>query len=203
MVRGWYHNLHRSQKVMSLGEVAAVCCSTSLQVKEWLSGKVSANTTRTNEYFVNASEVVSFLVRNSLPIPPLLLPPETVKILFMASNEYEFLDREEQFDVICRYFAEQCNVLVETSMLDKTTDLFSLTFSPDVVVFFLEFLNQPIIDTIVSVSNLHPLKTILLVDDSVKNALPEDLPTFPHQLVVSKVSPLMQLNTQLHRAFDN
>lgn len=202
MVRGWYHNIHRSQKVMSLEEVAALCCSTSLKVKDWLSGKVFANA-RTKEYYVNASEVVSFLVRNSLPIPPLLLPPETLKILFMASNEYEFLDREEQFDVICRYFAEQYNVLVETSMLSKTADLFPLRFSPDVIVFFLEFLNQQIIETIISVSNRQPVKTILLVDDSFRDALHEDLPTLPYQLVASKLSPRMQLNTRLRLAFDN
>ena len=118
MVKGWYHNLHSSQRIMSLEEVTVACCSSAPKVKDWLTGKLSANN-RTNEYSVNASEVVSYLFRNNLPISPLLLTPETIKILFLATNEYEFLDREDQFDVICRYFAEQGNVLVETRALSS------------------------------------------------------------------------------------
>ncbi len=103
---------------MSLEEVTVACCSSAPKVKDWLTDKLSANN-RTNEYSVNASEVVSYLFRNNLPISPLLLTPETIKILFLATNEYEFLDREDQFDVICRYFAEQGNVLVETRALSS------------------------------------------------------------------------------------
>ncbi len=200
-MRGWYRNIKSRQRLLSLQEVAAACGTTSSKVRNWLSDMKLASG-QSDEQFVDASEVISFLVRNSLPVPSLLLPPETRKILFVATHEYEFLDHADQFDVICRYFSEHCNVLVETSTPGKPADLAILTFSPDVVVLFLSSLNQAVANTLFFISNLQPLETILLVDDAIRHSVASDLTVPPRHLVVSSSSPLRQLNYQLHMAFD-
>lgn len=159
-------------------------------------------TDQTNENSVDASRLISFLVKNSMPVPSLLLPPGTKKILCIATHEYEFLEHIDQFDVICRYFSEHCNVLVETSIPGKPADLSILALSPDVVVLFLRSLNQAIANTLFFISNLQPLKTILLVDDAIRHSVASELTVPPRHLVVSNSSPLRQLNHQLHLAFD-
>lgn len=201
-MRGWYRNIQSRKKLLSLHEVAAACGTTSSKMRKWLSNRTPASG-QTPEEPVDASEVISFLVRNSLPVPSLLLPPETRKILFVAAHEYEFLNHAEQFDAICRYFSEHCNVLVETSTPGKPADLAIVTFSPDVVVLILSSLDQAVANTLFFISNLQPLETILLVDDGIKHCLADTLPVLPRHLVASNLSPLKQLDYQLHLAFDS
>jgi hypothetical protein len=202
MIRGWYHNIESEQRFLSIEEAATACSITTQNVRDSLIGK-SSLTALTGKNTVDAAEVISFLIRNGMPVSPSLLPNKTRNILFIAADDFEFQDQGEIFDHICRYFADKYNILVETSILGKSASNAILSFSPDVVVFFLKELNPATINTLYVHSNNRELKVILIINDSVNNTMGTKLDFLHTHLTVNNTLPIEKLTSRLRSAFDN
>ncbi len=202
MVRGWYCNRRHEQRFLSIEEVANACCIDKNKVREWLAGN-HLRRARPGEDLLDAAEVVSFLIRHNIPVSPWLLPAKTEKILFIAATESEFQDQEDKFDLICRYFADSCNILVETAIAGNYADLSILTFSPNVVVIFVREFDEHTANTLNVLSSIPERKTILVVDDLIMREINGGLITLPADLIVGDMVPLEQLNSQLRSVFDN
>jgi hypothetical protein len=202
MVRGWYCNRQHEQRLLSIEEVASACCIDKNKVREWLAGN-HLRRARAGEDLLDAAEVVSFLIRHNIPVSPWLLPVKTEKILFIAANESEFQDQEDKFDLICRFFADSCNILVETAIAGNYADLSILTFSPNVVVIFVREFDEHTASTLNVFSSIPERKTILVVDDLIMKEMHDGLIALPADLIVSDTLPLEQLHSQLHSVFIN
>ncbi len=203
MVRGWYHSSKNGQRLLSIHEIAEACCVSSLEVKQWFGDKIEKPNPAGSEC-VDAAEVVWFLVKNSMPVATSLLPPKTKKILFIAGDEYEFQDKCDKFDRICRFLSNNCNILVETSAAGKAADLCLLTFSPNLVVIFVDSCNQETINTFHLLKNFPEQKMILIIDDSIKSDFERDLGELPApHLIVGNAQPVEELLPQLGHVFDN
>lgn len=203
MIRGWYHDRKNGERLLSLDEIAEACCISKKEVKEWFGNKIQ-RPELTGPGFVDAAEVVWFLVKNSIPVATSLLPPKTRKILFITNDEFEFQDKCEKFDQICRFLSCNYNILVETSTAGRLADLSILTFSPNLVVIFLKSYNQETINTFNLLTNFPEQKTIFFVDDAITSDVERDLSnSVSHHLVFSDAQPVAQLIPQLTMVFDN
>jgi hypothetical protein len=200
MIKGWYYNKQNGQRLLSVEEIASACCVASKTVRDWFVG-YSPNPAQEDHGFLDSGDVISFLVRNSIPVASSLLPPNTRKILIIASDEDAFQERGDTFGSICRFFAETCNILVETSSAGRFADLSVFTFSPDVVVLFLKTYDRATVNTLNLLSSLPEPKTILLLDNTLKIAVEEGFVDLSADLVVSDALPTEQLISQLHSAF--
>lgn len=202
MVRGWYCNRQHEQRLLSIEEIASACCIDKNKVREWIAEN-HLRRARPGEDLLDAAEVVSFLIRHNIPVSPWLLPSKTEKILFIAGNEAEFQDQEDKFDLICRFFADSCNILVETAISGNYADLSILTFSPNVVVIFVREFDEHTANTLNVLSSIPERKTILIVDDLIMREMNGGLIALPADLIVSDTLPLEQLQSQLHSVFVN
>lgn len=203
MIRGWYHSSKNGQRFLTLDEIAEACCVPRQEVKKWFADKLQ-KTAPAGPERVDAAEVVWFLVKNSMPVATLLLPPKTQKILFIANDEYEFQDKCEKFDQICHFLAGNCNILVETSTAGKAADLSLFTFSPNLVVIFVKSCSPATLNTFNLLTNFPEQKMILIIDDSVKNDIERDLGKLvgPH-LIIRDAQPVEEFLPQLRQVFDN
>jgi len=200
MIKGWYYNKQNGHRLLSVEEIATAYCIAGNKVKGWFTGS-STTPTQDDDLLLDAGDVISLLVQSSIPVSSSLLPPNTRKILFIASDEYVFQNCGETFDRICRFFAETCNILVETAFAGRFADLSVFTFSPDIVVFFLKTYDQAAVNTLHLLSCLPEPKTILLVDSILKIAIEEGLVGLPADLVVCEALPKEQLIAELRSSF--
>ncbi|MFT5700699.1 MAG: hypothetical protein ACI8ZB_003584 [Desulforhopalus sp.] len=203
MVRGWYYSSKNGRRLLSIDEIAGACSTSKQEMKKWIAEKLQRSG-KTGLDLVDAAEVVWLLIRNDMPVSPLLLPPRTKKILFIAGDEYVFQDKSDQFDVICRFFASNYNILVETSTAGRSADLNILTFSPHVVLIFHKSYSQDTNKTLNFLSCFPELKAILFVDASSKDIVEKDLGNISEDhLIISDALPTEQLLAQLRSVFDN
>lgn len=199
MIKEWYYNRQNGQRHLSVEEIASACCVASKEVRGWLVG--SSLKTQKEDLVLDSGDIISFLIRNSIPVPSSLLPPNTRKILFIASGEHVFQELVDTVDRICRFFADNSNILVETSSAGRFADLSVFTFSPDIVVIFLKTYDRATVNTLNLLSCLPEPKTILLVDNILKIAVEEGLVGLSADLVVSDALPPDKLISQLRSAF--
>lgn len=178
MIRGWYYDKQHGEKYLTIDEIAAACGITRSIVQGWLSTKI-LKSVRAEAVAVGAWEIVSFLIRHSMPVPVSLLPPKTEKALFIANEECQFQDRSDLFDQICRYFSENCNLLVETAIAGKFADMCLFTFSPHLVVFLIQECTKKSANTLDLLSNFPEIKTVLIASHSVKKELLLRVEKFP------------------------
>lgn len=202
MVRGWYCNRQHERRLLSIEEIASACCIDKNKVREWLAGN-HLRRARAGEDLLDAAEVVSFLIRHSIPVSPWLLPAKTEKILFIAASESEFQDQEDKFDLICRFFADSSNILVETAIAGNYADLSILTFAPNVVVIFVREFDEHTANTLNVLSSIPERRTILVVDDSIMEEINGGLIDLPADLIVSDLLSCEQLHSQLGSVFGN
>ncbi|MBU1564183.1 MAG: hypothetical protein KJ630_00975 [Proteobacteria bacterium] len=202
MIRGWYHSSKNGKRLLSIDEIAGACCTSSQEVKKWIADKIQ-KPGKTGPDFVDAAEVVWFLVRNGMPVSALLLPPKTKKILFIANDEYVFQDKCDQVDIICRFFASHYNILVETSTAGRFADLNILTFSPDWVIIFHKSYSKNTIKTLNLLARFPEQKAILFVDNLCKDRVEQELGNILADLIVSDALPTEQLLVQLRSVLDN
>jgi hypothetical protein len=200
MTRGWYHNRQNGQRFLTIEEIAGACCISDGEVKGWLTDD-HLRRARKGEELLDAAEVISFLIRHSMPVSPWLLPPKTKKILFIAADEGDFQDQGERFDQICRILAGSFNILVETSLAGKYADLSIFTFSPNVIVIFIKEYDEHTANTLNFLSSIPERKTILLVDNGTKKAVDDGLMTLPADLIAGEALPVEQLRAELQSVF--
>jgi len=206
MIKGWYYNAFHGQRQVSIDEIATACCVPGKTVRDWFHQRAAepAGTAGSkDERLFDAGEVVAFLVRNSLPVPPSLLPPNTRKILYISSEELAFLDNRNTFDHICRFFSETSNILVETSLAGRFADLSVFTFAPDLVVLFLKNYDQVTVNTLNLLANLPEPRTILLLDNSLNIAVEEGFVDLSADLVMNYALPPELITDRLCRVFRN
>ncbi|GAB6192516.1 hypothetical protein JCM39068_22650 [Desulfocastanea catecholica] len=202
MISGWYHSEKNGQRLLTSEEVATACCITNDEVKKWLEDN-HLKRARPGEDLVDSAEVISFLIRHNMPVSPWLLPPQTKKILFIAADEGQFQDQSDTFDHICRFFAESCNILVETSLAGKYADLCIFTFCPNIVVMFIRECSEYTETTLNFLSSIPEQQTILIVDELLWKAKVDGLLTLPAHLIVSENLPVASLRSQLQSVFVN
>ena len=203
MIRGWYHSRKNGQRSLTIDEIAEVCCISNQEVRKWFADKIQKSESAGAD-LIDAAEVVWFLVKNNMPVPASLLPPKTRKILFIANDEYEFQDKCEKFDQICRFLGTDCNILVETSTAGKLADLSLLTFLPNLVVIFLKTYSHEFVTTFNLLKNFPEQRMILFVDDSMRGNIQSDLGKLSSQhLIVGDAQPVEELLPQLRVVFDN
>ena len=200
MIKGWYYNKKNGQRLLSIEEIATACCIAGNKAKEWFTDQL-VNLAQNDDLLVDAGHVINILVQNSIPVAPSLFPPNTKKILCIASDEYALENCGEIFDRICRFFAETSNILVETSLAGRFADLSVFTFSPDIVVLFLNTYDQTAVNTLNLLSCLPEPKTILLVDNILKIAVEEGLVDLSADLVLCEALPRDQLIAELRSSF--
>lgn len=203
MVKGWYHTRNDGQRLLTIDEIAEACCVAHVEVKQWFAGRISQSDPAAPEY-VDAAEVVWFMVKNCMPVATSLLPPNTRKVLFIASDKYQFQDKCNTFDQICRFLSRECNILVETTAPGRAADLCLLTFSPNLVVIFVDSCNRETINTFHLLKNFPEQKIILIIDDCMKSDVERDLGNFPapHRIVRNALR-IEELLPQLAHVFDN
>jgi hypothetical protein len=201
-MRKWYHNEKNGQRFLTIEEIATACCVTNDKVKEWLEGN-HLKRAWPGEDLLDSAELISFLIRHNMPVSPWLLPPQTKKILFITSDEDEFQDQSATFDHICRFFADSCNILVETSLAGRYADLCVFTFCPNIVVMFIKEFSVHTETTLNFISSIPEQRTILIVDDLLWKAKIDGLITLPAHLIVSENMPVADLLSQLQSVFVN
>lgn len=156
------------------------------------------------DYFVEALDIVSFFVKNGIPVSTFLLPPKTKKILFIARDECDFQDNADKFDQICRFFSDHFNVLVETSTAGKYANLSLLAFSPNLVVIFVKTFDQASVNTLRTLSVIPEQKSLLFVEDSIKSRVERQLKDLAcHSFIVANSVPIEDTIPRLRRIFDN
>lgn len=202
MISGWYHSVKNGQRLLTIEEIATACCITNDEVQKWLEDN-HLQRARPGQDLFDSAEVISFLIRNNMPVSPWLLPPQTKKILFIASDEGEFQEQSDTFDHICRFFAESCNILVETSLAGKYADLCIFTFCPNIVVMFTKEYSEHTETTLNFLASIPEQKTILIVGELLWKAKVDGLLTLPAHLIVSENLPVASLRSQLQSVFVN
>jgi len=75
MLNGWYYHKKNGQRLLPVKAIAADCGCEVNEVEEWFAGKILHSALADGDA-VDAGEVVSFLVRNSMPVYSSLLPPQ-------------------------------------------------------------------------------------------------------------------------------
>ncbi|MGW8193952.1 MAG: hypothetical protein ACWGOX_06765 [Desulforhopalus sp.] len=203
MVRGWYHNRKHGNRLLSINEIAKTCGISVRAVKKWFSGKMSQQDSTFQE-FVEAKDLVSFLVKSGLPVSSLMLPPNTKKILFIAPEESDFQDNADKFDRICRFFSDTYNILAETSIAGKYADLSILTFAPNLVVIFVKDCDPASIKTLHLLSDIPEQKAIFFVKDSIKNDIEHQLLDLAiRTFIVADSQPVEEMLPRLRQMIDN
>lgn len=202
MISKWYHSEKNEQRLLTIEEIANACCITNDKVKEWL-GDNRLKRARPGEDLLDSAEVISFLIRHNMPVSPWLLPPQTKKILFIASEEGELQNQSATLGHICRFFAESCNILVETSLAGKYADLCIFTFCPNIVVMFIKEYSEHTDISLNFLSSIPEQKTILVVDDLLWKAKVDGLITLPARLIVNENVSVASLRSQLQPVFVN
>ncbi len=200
MIEGWYYNKHNGKRLLSVEEIASACFVSPKTVREWFAGYLS-NSTRHDDNVLDSDDVISFLVRNTIPVASSLLPPNTSKILIIGSGEDVFQEHRDTLSTICSFFAESSNILVETSSSGRFADLSVFTFSPDVVVLFLKSYDKATVNTLNLLSSPPEPKTILVLDNPLNIAVEKGNFELSADLVISDALPTDQLISQLLTAF--
>ncbi len=200
MIKEWYYNQENGQRFVSVEEIATACCAANKEVCGWFP-ESSLTQEHKEDISLDSGEVISFLIRNSIPVPSSLLPPNTRKILLIASDEYVFQNCADTINRICRFFAKTCNILVESSTAGRFADLSVFTFSPDVVIIFLKTYDKAAVNTLNLLSCLPEPKTVLLLDNILKIAVDEGFVNLSGDVVVSDALPPDKLISQLHSVF--
>lgn len=196
MVRGLYTTSSSQQRLLSIDEIATACCISSQKVSSWLATNL-LKASQAGGNLVEATEIVSFLAKNGMPVSPALLPPMTRKILFIANDKAALQAKEATIEHICLQFSTLGTVLAEISSAGRQADLTILTFGPSVVVIFLTTYNKSCANTFNLLASIPELKTILFVDQATKQAMDQGQLFLPAHLVISDTLPLDHLDREL------
>jgi hypothetical protein len=201
MIRGLYYNGEKQQRYLTIDEIATACRISPRKVKGWVSQKI-LHSAAVGENLVAEDDVLTFLLQNNMPVVSSLLPPKTGKILFITFSRVELREQKENFDHICKLFAENYNlVLAKSTTLGRPAHLSIMTFEPDVVVVFQKSFNKDLVETLDFLSTMPVLKTILIVDQATKIAVDNGLLSIPADLIVSESLPDKQLTARLSLFF--
>jgi hypothetical protein len=184
MLRGWYYNKNNGQRLLHIEEIAEACCCTARKAEKWFADKLQRSA-HSSTVSVDASEVVAFLVRNSMPVPSTVLPPNTRKILFISADNYTLQNEERRIACILDFFKEKGNLLVENSSAGQFADLTILTFNPNIVVYFLGTHDQTSRATLALLSNFPDLSLLLLVDKATLPDLEDKEILSPKNVIIS------------------
>lgn len=170
MVRGIYYDKYKDHRLLTIEEIAKASHLTQQKVQQLIKSHLLPPATE-DEESVKTCDVLWFLIKNNMLIPPSLLPPGTGKILFITNTEATFLDKEKIIDQICRLFAESCSlVLAESALIGPQADLTILTFCPNVVTIIITDYERKLKTTLDLLASMTTVKTILLVDAATKMA---------------------------------
>ena len=202
MVRGLYSQMQSPARLYSINEIATLCCTSSPKVQNWIDSDL-LKSARNSRSQVEASELISFLLANGLPVPPSILPPRTKKILFVANETETFSKRSNLISQLCHDLAQTGLVLAEVSQTGRTTDLKILRFVPDAVVFFLEIYNRSTMNTFNLLASMPELKTVLIVPEETEKILIQKHAEFSADLILSDRQTTDELSKRFTNLFTN
>ena len=199
MKRLFYHHIQASNRLLSLEEIASACSVSPEKIRGWVSAgllRVKAGSAQ----FLDAVEVISFLIENKLPVSSSLLPPQTKKILFITASVTELEEQCSTIEHICTAFKERYNILSESAVIGRTADLTILASHPDLVVLFLKSYNRVTVNLFKLLDN-RAVKTILLVDQGTQDSLDLGEFTLPGDLNLCEKTPENLLVDQVRTIF--
>lgn len=183
MLNGWYYNKKYGQRPLSLAEISLACCCTQQEILEWFPGKIF-HLSKGDGGYVDAGEVVGFLVRNNMPTPSSLLPPCSRKLLFITSDLCRVRNQLGYIEIIFNFFKQRGNVLIDNASEGRFADLSILTFSPDVVAYFVKKPEQASLSTFNLLMGFPELLTIMVVGESSLASFSAGERRAPRHLVV-------------------
>ncbi len=199
MKRKFYHHIQAGNRLLSLEEIASACSVSPEKIRGWVSADLLRVKTG-SAHFIDAVEVISFLIENKLPVSTALLPPQTKKILFITASLTELEEQSSTIEQICTAFKERYNILSESAVIGRTADLTILASHPELVVLFLKSYNRVTVNLFKLLNN-RALKTILLVDQETQNSLELGEFTLPGDLIICEKTPENLLATQVRNIF--
>jgi len=201
MVRGIYYSKCKDHRLLSVEDIAKASHLAPQKVQQLISSHILPPASEDGGYVKNC-DVLWFLIKNNMIIPPSLLPPGTGKILFITNDETTFLVKESLIDRICRLFAESSSlVLTESAVIGPQSDLTILTFCPNVVVIIVTDYVQKLKTTLDLLASMPNITTILLVDTATKLAHDNGLVKLPADVVMSCNISAEQLGGRLQPLF--
>lgn len=201
MIRGIYYNSCKYHQLLSVDEIAAACHLSSQKVRQLITAGLLSPAPGYSDT-VELSDLLWFLINNSMVIPASLLPPRTGKILFISDDEATFLKNEETIDRICRSFVQTSSlVVVESALMGPPADMTILTLRPDVAVIIVSAYNQKIKTTLDLLASQATIKTIVLVDRTTKLASDTGLVSLPADILLHSSTTAEVLNDRLQALF--
>ncbi len=199
MKRKFYHYIQAGNRLLSLEEIAGACSVSPEKIRGWISAD-RLRVKRGSAHFIDAAELISFLIENKLPVSTALLPPQTKKILFITASVMELEEQSRTIELICTAFKERYNILSESAVIGRTADLTILASHPDLVVLFLKSYNLVTVNLFKLLNN-RALKTILLVDQETQHSLDLGEITLPGDLILWEKTPENLMVNQVSTIF--
>lgn len=200
MLKSWYYNKKNGQRFLPIEEVAEACSCSVTKAQDWFSGKLQQRSSN-ESVCVDASEVVAFLVRNSMPVPQVILPPNTKKILFIIPDNTRLKNEEKHIANILHFFQNIGNLLVENSSTGHFAGLSILTFVPNTVVYFLDSYDRMSKATLAMLTNFPDLSLILFAGKRALQALDDQEISSSKNILVSDDVLEHQFLSKLHATF--
>jgi hypothetical protein len=200
MLKSWYYNKKNGQRFLPIEEVAEACSCSVLKAQDWFAGKLQ-HCGNNKSVCVDASEIVAFIVRNSMPVPQGILPPNTRKLLFILPDNTRLKNEEKHIANVLQFFQNIGNLLVENSSTGHFAGLSILTFVPNIVVYFLDSYDRTSKATLALLINFPDLSLILFAGKTALQALDdEDISSSKNILVRDDVLE-HQFLSQLHATY--
>lgn len=201
MFRGLYYNGLKKKRCLTIDEVARACHISTEKAENLVAQKKLKKMSSGVECIDNI-DFLWFLLCNNMPVSSSLLPPRTVKLLFVGSNSCELREKEDVFEQICKMIAQDASlVLAESAINGRQAHLSILTYSPDVVVLFQRSFSSQLADTVEFLAGLPEIRKILFIDAATKIAIDNGLVSLPVDLILSNNLSSVQLNTLLSEFF--
>ena len=122
------------KKLLDLKQVASVCCVSVKRVNRWIEKRKLKVNLHDNEIKVASSDLIDFLIQYNMPIPEIILPAKSKKILFIFSCEpVEYI----YVKFLIKFFQklkEETGYICDYSSYGKDAEYKVLTFIPDLLI---------------------------------------------------------------------
>ncbi len=134
MDTGWYYHKKHGERFIRIEDIAAVCKCSMETIVQWFGAGITKDL-KTGAKYLDAGDLIRFLVEHDMPINASLFPPHTKKLL-MISADSNFHPHEEKIEILITHLTKRGNLLVEKIDPGYLADLEILSSAPDIIVYF-------------------------------------------------------------------
>lgn len=165
-----YHHVCPTPRLLSREEIAGLCNVSPARVQAWIDAHLLGRSAGDGRY-VEAMNVVRFMLENRLQVPARLLPPGTRKILFVASEGSSPTLADLWAKRIAGILKVRRSILLETITAGGKPELAIMTSRPDLVVFLLSSYNRLLASVLEMIAGDPAGKILHIVSAEVKMAI--------------------------------